>query len=340
MKTRPTYRAYVFFALICSGLLIPHAALAEAPVALRVQHFTVPPATGPVIHVLITNLREEPYTGTVRIKLPDTWVWRPDEQVVSLAAYETKRLPFTLEKAINLGANVYPVEVSATGAGKTVAREQTVVCASAPYGKPSIDGNLEDWNDSLPVTFTKDGKKTVMRTLWNRRTFYLAVEVEESAWSAGDAIQFSIAPMDALTGTTPEEPAARYEFLVTKDSSCCRLIAPGMALSTATVPRTLETLETVDTEVVIVHKEGTTFYECAIPFSAMKDIRPSEGREFSFSLLVHDPDGTGLRDWGEAAGLSPDQRTPLAWCLWNEVKWGPQPPYDNTIEWGLCSSIH
>ncbi len=327
-------------ALLFSGVTTGTGGFAETPVALRVQHFTVPPATGPITHVLVANLREAPYTGTVRLELPDCWTWRPEEQAVSLAAYETQRIPFTIERAINLSANTYPVRATATGAGETVVREQTIVCASAPYGRPLIDGNLDDWKDSLPVSFEKNGKKTIIRTLWNRRSFYLALEVEEKAFTTGDAIQFAVAPFNTATGAAPEDTAARYEFLIAHDGACYLLITPGMALSTAAQPRALDNLETLDAEAAIVHKDGTTYYECALPFSVMKNIRPSEGREFYFSVLVHDPDDTGLRDWGATAGFSPDRRNPLAWCVWGETQWGDEPPYDSKIEWGLCSSIH
>ena len=67
-------------------------------------------------------------------------------------------------------------------------------------------------------------------------------------------------------------------------------------------------------------------------------IRPSEGREFFLSVLVHDPDGTGVRDWGEAAGLWPSQRNRMAWSLWPGADWGEKPPYDNKLHWGLCTS--
>ena len=340
METRSGYIPLFIITLFLSGLAIVSTAGAETPVVLRVQHFTVPPATGPIAHVLVANLLQTPYNGTVQLELPENWAWSPKEQPVSLEAGETKAIPFTIEKAINLQTNEYPVKATAIGAGETVVREQTVVCASAPYGKPTIDGNMEDWADSLPVVFEKNGKKTVIRTLWNRRTFYLAVEVEEDVFATEDAIQFSIAALNTVTGTTPEDCAQRYEFLITHDSSCYVLATPDMKLSIAAQSRSLDSLETTDAEVAILHKAGMTCYECAIPFSIMKDIRPSAGREFYFSVLVHDPDGTGLRDWGEAAGLSPSQRNPLAWCLWDDVEWGNNPPYDNKIEWGLCSSIH
>jgi hypothetical protein len=340
MNARTGYIRFSVTTVLFLELAMLSTSEAETPVALRVQHFTVPPATGPVTHVLITNLQDAPYTGTVNLELLEGWEWSPAEQPVSLAAYETKAIPFTVEKASNLSANVYPVKAIATGAGETVVREQTVVCASAPYGKPAINGSLDDWTDSLPVAFEKDGKKTTIHTLWNRRTFYLAVAVEEEALTAGDAIQFALTPSGTATGDTLDEQATRYEFLFAGKPSCHVLAVPGMPLSTAAQPRTLDSLETLETEVAVAHENGITYYECAIPFAALKDIRPSEGREFYFSVLVHDPDGTGLRDWGESAGLSPSQRNPQAWCLWGDVQWGDTPPYDNKIEWGLCSSIH
>jgi hypothetical protein len=339
MNARTGYTRFSATAVLFLGLAIVSTAGAETPVALRVQHFTVPPATGPLAHVLITNLREAPYEGTVQLELPEGWVWSPAEQAVSLEVHETKAIPFTIEQAVNLQTNEYPVKAIATGAGETVVRDQTIACTSAPYGKPTIDGNLDDWADSLPVGFEKNNKKTIIRTLWNRRTFYLAMEVEEDVFATGDAIQFAIAALNTVTGTTPEDSAQRYEFLITNDSSCYVLATPGMKLSIASQSRSLDSLETTHVEVAIIHKIGKTHYECALPFSVLSDIRPSEGREFYFSILVHDPDGTGLRDWGEAAGLSLSQRNPLAWCLWGDVQW-ETPPYDNKIEWGLCSSIH
>ncbi len=312
----------------------------NARLALRVEHFTAPPATGPVVHVLAANLGEEPYEGAVRLDLPEGWAWSPAEQAVSLATGETKRVPFVVERATNLNANEYPVRVTAVSAGVEVVREQTVVCASAPYGKLEIDGDLADWADSLPVAFGQDGKTTTLRTLWNRRTFYLAVEVEEVALAAGDAVQFAVASSKAETGRAPGGRTERFEFVVAGKPPCYVLDTPGMPLSTAAQPRALESLDTVDAEVAVVHRDGTTYYECAIPFAAMDAFRPSAGREFCFSVLVHDADGNGLRDWGAAAGLWPSQRNPLAWCLWDGVQWGDPPPYDGKIEWGLCSSIH
>jgi hypothetical protein len=51
----------------------------------------------------------------------------------------------------------------------------------------------------------------------------------------------------------------------------------------------------------------------------MPEMKPEAGREFCFSLTVHDPDGTGPRDLGSVMNLWPGQRQ---------------------FEFGFCSSIH
>ena len=69
-----------------------------------------------------------------------------------------------------------------------------------------------------------------------------------------------------------------------------------------------------------------------------KTIRPSTGRAFCLSWLIHDPDGTGIRDRGASASLWPSDRSPDAWHVW----WKPVPndwnPYTTRIPWGMCSS--
>jgi len=320
-------------------------------VALRVEHFTAPPATGPVTHVVIRNLGGQAYEGDLRLELPDGWRWSPETCPVALEPGATKRVPFTVEKAVNVRENAYPVKATASGAGTEVVREQRVVCASAPYFKPEIDGSLEEWDDSLPVRLATGGKETVVRTYWNRRAFCLSVEVEEDGFTVPkdgprDAIQFALAVRDAKTGSAPSDLAGRCEFLVSGGGSrrtaakCFALMKPGMPLSVAGQSRPLAGLELPEAQAAVRRKKGVTYYECAVPFSAMPDLTPREGREIRFSLLVHDPDGTGLRDWGEAAGLWPSQRNRLAWCSWEGVEWGAEAPFDGKIEWGLCSSIH
>ncbi|HUT37648.1 MAG TPA: NEW3 domain-containing protein [Planctomycetota bacterium] len=348
--TRNAWRRLVVWGL---GLAGAAACAGEDALALRAEHFTVPPATGPSIHVVVQNLRDAVWRGRVALRLPDGWRWDPAERAVALAPRATQRVAFTIVKGMNLDANRYAVEVAATGDdGARVVRKQEIVCASAPFFEPRIDGRTGDWDDAVPVTFLHAGKKTVVRTYWNRTHFCLLVEVEEErhvGYRKGaefDAVQVAIAPREAPAASQPEGKAARDEFLLVGSRSmwsrdrCFLLATPGTALSATQEARELASLEFKAARLVVRRRGGATCYEAAIPLAAMPGIQPTEGREFCFSVLVHDPDGTGLRDWGEAAGLWPRQRNRLAWSQWLGARWGRDAPFDNRIEWGFCSSKH
>ncbi|MBW7990419.1 MAG: hypothetical protein FVQ84_10445 [Planctomycetes bacterium] len=320
-------------------------------ILVRAENFTVPPATGPLTHILVRNLHDTSHTVTVQPRFPDGWQWTPKHRTVTIEPNQVKRLPFTIDKAANVESNKYPVEITVlSGSDKSVYR-QNVVCASAPYFKPKIDGNFKDWSKAIPVTFITAGKKTIVNTYWSKRHFYLYVQVEEDKLYSYkkkaaliDAVQFALAPCNAVTASVAEAKAQRYEFLIVdsagflaKDKCFC-LIKPGLALSVTQLRRSLERLEIKEAQAVVKRKGRTTHYECAIPFAVMPAIKPDVGREISFSVLVHDPDGTGIRDWGKAAGLWPGQRNWFAWCAWDPVKWTGEAPYDSKIELGLCSS--
>jgi hypothetical protein len=219
--------------------------------------------------------------------------------------------------------------------------------------KPKIDGKFKDWAEAIPVTFTTTGKKTVISTYWNKHYFCLYVQVEEDKLCSYkkkaaliDAVQFALAPRNTVTTSVPTAGAQRYEFLVVNfeglfaKDKCFFLIKPGVKLSVTQQRRPLETLELKEAQVVVKRQGRTTHYECAIPFTVMSQIKPDVGREIQFSILVHDPDGTGVRDWGKAVGLWPEQRNKFAWCAVDVVEFSGAQPYDSKIEWGLCSSKH
>ena len=348
-------RSVVLFltAFALAGLSLAGQVMAEEPVALRIESFLVAPAHSPSAVVAVANHGQAPFEGTVRVKPPEGWQLSPVEQPVSLAPGEAKRVAFIVRRGMIRESNRYPLEASVTGAGVTVTRRQEVVTASAPYFKPTVDGATEDWKDAIPVTWTTGGKTTVVSTYWNRRQFSLLVAVEEDKLipcqekpgpAAFDAVQLAISPKDATTGTSPDDEADRYEFLFVSTTSgtgakCFLLAEPGRKLSEGQKARELGPLEYDDATVAVGRRDGVTYYECSIPFRLMRDkIRPSEGRELRLSVLVHDPEGTGIRDWGQEAGLGSCQRNRLAWSLWPGAKWGDEPPFDNKTEWGLCSS--
>ncbi len=346
-------------AVVLIVLMLAGNALAGDPVALRLESLTVAPPHQPLAVVDIKNLQDGPYQGTVTLEAPDGWRIAPDKQPVSLGAGETKRVSFRTEGGLNLAVNSYPFTVSASAVtkagGRTIVRKQNISCASAPYFKPTIDGDPAEWKDAIPVAFLVGGKKTVLSTYWNRRQFCILVAVEEDKLvrrgTSGcfdavyvDAVQVALSPQDTKTGKSPDDEANRFEFLFVATGSgtngkCFQLAEPGMKLAEAAKCRSLDGLEYEKAQAAVSRTGSITYYECSIPFRPMRSkIRPSEGREFFFSVLVHDPDGTGIRDWGQAAGLWPSQRNALAWSKWQGAKWGEKPPFDNKLEWGLCSS--
>jgi hypothetical protein len=337
--------------LICSGLL---GSDTHAPVVLRVGHFTVTPSTGPVVHVFVKNQLDQPYQGTVRVQWPAGWRADPLSHAVSMNPLETKRLAFVLEKATDLAANLYPVEIVTEGNGARTVHKQDVMCTSAPFYKPKIDGKDKDWVDAIGVTCSYRGKKTIIKTFWNQKQFCLLVEVEEDKLNGYrkkvgtegiDAIRFSLYPKGANAGDKPSDQAQRYEFLVAASVSrfssdkCFLLLKHGDPLSLTQDARDPTTLICKAAQVVVKRNKKTTLYECAIPSALIPKIRLGVGREIGFALLVHDADGTGVRDWKETLGLW-TQPNPFAWSTCTLTPWSDYIPHTNKIVWGLCSSKH
>jgi len=339
---------------LATGVAKP--AWSAQPIAMRVNSFTVAPAHTPLAVVMVQNTSWEPFQGKLQVRGPEGWLIVPAAMDLSVPPGGTGRAAFTVQRGTILEANSYPLEVVATGARTTFVHKQNVVCASAPYFRPRIDGNPDDWKDAIPVTFVTAGKKTVVSTYWNRRQFAVLVAVEEdnlvprraeAPKGPCDAVQLAISPEDTPTSTSPEQTAGRYEFLVAATGGprdglwkavCLQLANPATKLAATQKPRDLAALALAGAEAVVSRKGKVTYYECSIPLKSLDQIKAAEGREFCFSVLVHDPDGSGLRDWGQAAGLWPSQRNRLAWSDWPGARWGHQPPFDNKTAWGLCSS--
>lgn len=335
--------------LVCVFSVLGVIARADDPLLLRVTNMQVAPAHMPAVKVWVKNQSDAAYQGSLTIELPEGWTLDPPSQDVALPPGETKSVRFTIHDAKTRDDNRYPVVAIAKGGGREIRRSQEIVCASAPYFKPEIDGKADDWKDAIPVTFITKGKKTTISTFWNRRQFSVLVAVEEDKLIAErdgkpfDAVQIAISPQDTQTSTSPDGEATRYEFLLTSDGKgqggrCYQLAEPGMKLGETQSERDLNKLAIEDPTLAVWREGNTTYYEWGISFRNLPDMKAGEGREFFFSVLVHDPDATGLRDWGEAAGLWPTQRNRLAWSIWPGAVWPEKPPMDNKVEWGMCSS--
>lgn len=313
---------------------------------LRTANLLVTPSTGPVTHLVVKNRGTGTLTGRVEASFPEGWRVEPTAFDLTLAAGETRPLALTIKKARDRADNLYPVALRWSAGGKRGTQDQTMVCASAPFFKPKIDGDLAEWADAIPITLTGAGCKTVLRSYWNTKQFCVAVEVEEARlapWRGGgkpcDAVQFALSAADAAG-------SARHEFLLAATAGlfarphCYTLFKPGDDPAAGPQHRDLKPLRLKEAEVAVRRKGGVTRYEAAIPWSLITEIKADAGREFQFSLLVHDPDGTGLRDFGAVLNRWPEDRRPDGWSSWNGVAWGDKVPFDSLARFGFCSSIH
>lgn len=332
------------------------AAQADSSILVRPHNFVVNPSTGPVTYLSVKNTQDKPFSGVLKATFPDGWKATQSQHEISLKPNEMRKYPFAIEKAReDLENNRYPIEITLEGGGKTLEVKQNAVWSSAPYYKPEIDGKTKEWKDAVPITFETEGKRTVVRLYWNKKQFCLMVEVEEddlvglkksSAEKGMDAVQFAVSLTETSTGDKASDKSQRAEFLIADSgkrfgSDCCHvLMQPGDELGTAKKARALEPL-TLEGGVAVVKRSGKiTTYEAAIPFKAIPGLKPTAGREYCFSLLVHDPDGTGVRDLGSVMNLWESRRKEFGWCSWENVKWGEKLPFDNKVEFGFCSSIH
>jgi len=326
----------------------PHAAPDE-PLQLRADNLILLPQSQPVLSVQVRNASAAPCAGQITVGAPAGWQLAPAVHEVTLASGEQQRLAFSVTGATETPANEYPLELVAVTPGARVAHRQQIQVATAPYLKPTVDGDPSDWNEAVPVSFTTGGRRTTISTCWNRAGFSLLVAVEENALTrAGqqacfDAVQLALTPRNQTAHWDTLDTARRFEYLLVPGSAvegtCYRLAGPDTPMSQVEQERPLESLVADAARLAVARQGEITYYECTIPWGDMRQsMQPAEGREFYLSVLVHDPDGTGIRDWGEAAGLWPTQRHWRAWCKWVGAQWADTPPMDCRTPWGLCSS--
>lgn len=324
----------------------------DFPILVRAENIIVPPSTGPITHLVVKNQKAAPYNCRIRVKYSQDWTISPVEFEVSLKPQETRKIPISIDKAIDLKSNLYPVEITVISGDKQKVFKQNVFVATTPVFTPKIDGKLNDWEPAVPISFETKGRKTIIRTGWNKKFFNVAVVVEDDKHSGYkakfdkpiDAVQFAIAPRKAKTPTADDQQSQRFEFLIVDSAGfmssdkCFQLMRPGDNIAIAGKERTLAPLQIKDAKVVVKRKKNLTVYECSIPLSLIAKLKPMTGREYRMSFLVHDPDGTGIRDLGEVSGLWEFQRNKFAWSSWKGVKWQEKPPYDSKLEWGFCTT--
>ena len=335
---------------VTNVLLLNEVVAGPSPaIQVRIDNFLVSPSTGPVTHVTVRNSAPSEFKGTLRAQFPAGWKVTPTQHELILKAGATQRLAFAIESGADTALNTYPITVTIEGYGNTVEIKQIVPCASSPYFKPAIDGDLADWKDAIPITLHTAGKATVVRSYWNKKQYCLAVEVEEDALvgleqktlnQGADALLFALGPaIPPQSGAT----TVCYEFLAVSstaspDGGKCYWRQRGAQQN---LPPPMDTDLCAAVKVAVKRVGGRTIYELAIPLQLLPELRPDAGREYSFGLLVNDADGTGIRDLGTAMNpwlASAARSNP--WGNWELIRWGNYTTVSDRFEFGFCSSIH
>ena len=329
-------------------------------IGLRAEALLVVPSHYPALRVWVNNDQAQAFSGHLSLELPEGWTTNPAEHSVNLESGASQRYSFTVQHGKNHSENRYPVTmVLHEDDGRTIRADQLVSAATAPYFKVTIDAQIDDWDDAVPVEMMTDGKKTTVATLWNRRTFSVLVAVEEDRLltdsiddhdkpGSVDAVQLSIGPVPSSTLNSGESPSSdemlksRQLLIVAKPVNQPIDAKDSLSLLNAVCYDLDDDCSLLEDVAVAVRRDadvGVTYYELSIPFrTVLSAIQPSEGREFRFSMLVHDPDGVGLRDLGARFGtpkaLTPDE----SWTQWKGDSLEGEKPRSRRQPWGMCSS--
>lgn len=216
-------------------------------------------------------------------------------------------------------AGTYPVDIELATATDTLLTLRALVCVPAlcryTSRMPVIDGDLRDWADGEPLGMGRPEQihKTDWRgpgdlsayayARWDDNFLYFACAVTDDVhfqpfgaaeMPRGDSVLFAVS-------TDRRAPADRKGYGLSDHEF-------GMALLNGTEPVLMRLagpsgspLGPVSRAVVAIHRQGTrTFYEAAIPWSALSPIKPAAGKQFGFSIVVNDNDGQtrGYAEWG------------------------------------------
>lgn len=167
----------------------------EQPFTVTPLSFTEPVGDQATIEVQVENLSPNPLSGRLTLSGPPTWsLARPDAQIPQLAPGEKRLLQFPANRTTADANNQYPISwrLEVHRDNRTVATQQgvqTLQVAYAPYAHITVDGDLSDWADIIPVTLSTSSTPTTTPpstpvtytawTAWDDDSFYFAAKVPD-----------------------------------------------------------------------------------------------------------------------------------------------------------------
>jgi len=196
--------------------------------------------------------------------------------------------------------------------------------------RPTIDGNLDDWQTQCPIPLIGKNQLTVLdesyqwepKNLnavaylgWDDANLYVAVEVLDDVHHPvgydegvieGDSVILAFDP----TNRSPDAAKKAFAYYVSSikpggGSGAYSLVRPRQ-LSAGLRAGQLARDSSIGYEVAVKLGDGRCTYELCLPFSELGGIEPAFGSKFAFSIQLNDNDGKGRAshmNWG--GGLSP-----------------------------------
>ncbi|UDQ98661.1 hypothetical protein AAEX28_00905 [Lentisphaerota bacterium WC36G] len=326
----------------CKNIMVSKATinLPQNNLLIRPKNFIVNPSTGPVHEVMVTNFNNKPFSGIIEIKYDKAWTSTPKFHKVFLKAGETKKISQAITKAIDYTSNSYPVHIVMKSSGGKIVYDKKFItrCFSAPYYEVDINGSLKEWSDAIPVSFVTKGKKTTLRSYWGRDNFYIAVEVQEDKFlgtsdsKTPDCIQISMSGRKETSHTN--------QFVAVGSNSMWSGDKVYVVSEDGKRPKVVENSQIdVDRD----DDKKITTYEIAIPFAAIKGVRPTAGRGLNFSIVVQDPDGTAIRELASIMNMATLKTRANRWFSGEVDSFSVnarEAKFNDRVDFGFCSSLH
>jgi hypothetical protein len=169
------------------------------PVEIVLNDFTAPLAAGMTLPLTLHNVTTMLLEGTLTVKTADGLALAKETYPVTLKPGERAAIPAVLGACTPNAGNGYRVTASFAAKQGQAELTEVVHVACAVRGTPKIDGNLDDWQDALPIVVpgtrqkldqtyatwyvhkidelkATDGTGSLVefRTKWDDQNFYIA----------------------------------------------------------------------------------------------------------------------------------------------------------------------
>ncbi|MFC1715519.1 sugar-binding protein [Candidatus Poribacteria bacterium] len=196
--------------------------------------------------------------------------------------------------------------------------------------RPTIDGNLDDWQMYCPIPLIGKNQLTVLDKSyqWNPKNLnavaylkcdnanlYVAVQVMDDVHHPtgsgesvieGDSVILAFDPTNRSIDGANKAFAYYVSSMKPAGGSGVHSLVRPEKLSSGLRSGHLTRDSSVGYEIAIKQDEGACTYEICLPFTELGSMEPLFGGKFAFSIQLNDNDGSGLvshMNWG--GGLSP-----------------------------------